>query len=378
MDQLQPVMTISLPRFAHNLEMIGSLLAKSPKWMLVLKADAYGFGAVRLAQVAQTKGIHFFGVATLQEAIELRKHHIKGEILIFGQVHPEDLKWVSRYRLSLTLSNVELLSYLKQNTKPINIHINIDTGMARNGFYVRKKRHMEQLAQVLLELKEYPHIKVRGCYTHFSKAETDPIYTKTQFDLFQQCVHHLKSKQIPLGKIHCASSAATFFYPSMHLDMVRIGALAFGLQAFSLLDIGLLPIFEVKGKLIQIKKINKGDPIGYEGSFVSEEKMKVGIVNLGYADGIPRRLAKRGFMIINGKRARMVGRMNMDYTIIDLTKKKASLYDDVYYLGTCDKTPVSNIYEVAALSKTIEEEILTRIGPRVKRVYLPLDDESKE
>ena len=109
MDQLQPVMTISLPRFAHNLEMIASLLAKPTKWMLVLKADAYGFGAVRLAQVAQTKGIRFFGVATLQEAIELRKHHIKGEILIFGQVHPEDLKWVSRYRLSLTLSNVELL-----------------------------------------------------------------------------------------------------------------------------------------------------------------------------------------------------------------------------------------------------------------------------
>lgn len=361
------VAEVNLKTYKHNLLIIKNVLSKNTELMVVVKANAYGHGAINIANAAYEVGVRHFGVATLEEGIELRENGVKGEILVLGHVDLTDFDLIISNNLSIAISTLEILNFLPISEK-IKIHIKIDTGMSRNGFNMRHETDINDTYLKVKKLSENRNVEIKGIFTHFSSSETDENYTRKQFALFKNLLYLLKQEGVNYGKAHCASSCATLLYPETHMDMVRVGLLSYGINTTkSVIDVK--PIMRVKGKLVQIKEIEEGDYVGYGNTFQAQHQMKIGIVNLGYADGVARALIDNGYFTINNAKAPLIGRISMDVSTIDLTGIQTEVDDDVIIFG--DKSlGESSVSDVAAWLNTIEYEVFCNIGQRVKRIYV--------
>ena len=371
--------TINLDTLNQNFCTIRNKTNPCAKIMSVIKADAYGHGALPIANELVEAGTDWFAVSNLDEALQLRRGGIELPILILGYTPFEHAKTLALNNISQAVFNFEygsqLAKYATESGVQVNVHIKIDTGMSRIGFaYQDNVLNTESLDEIE-ELNNLQGLYFEGIFTHFARAdepENGEVFTRLQFDLFLDAISRLGNRGIHFDLRHCCNSAAVELYPEMHLDMVRPGIILYGLSPseYAKDTLKLIPAMQLKTVISMVKKIDAGTPISYGGTFIAEKDMIVATVPIGYADGYSRRLSGKTPMIVNGKKAPIVGRICMDQTILDVTNipdVKSGMTVTVFGSEKGTQLPVD---ELAAAIDTINYELVCAIGRRVPRVYI--------
>ena len=362
---------IDLRAFRHNLQNLRNYLAPQTQIMAVVKADAYGHGAVPCARIAVASGADYLGAGVIEEGIELRKSGINTPILILGSIFANEVEDLVYYDLATILCNLPLAQALskegrKQN-KIVSVHIKLDTGMNRLG--VSPKYSTTLLDQI----HNLPNLKVEGISTHFSSADNEDLsVTQVQIEKFRTTLAKLKN--VPI--VHCANTSALFRIPESHFNMVRPGLILYGsLPSPSLNKVlsqkgnHFQPVMQWKSQIILIKPIAKGQPISYSGSFITRQNSLVATLPIGYADGLHRSLSNKIDVLIRGKRAPQIGNICMDMTLIDVTKIQGVEEGDEVVLFGEQEGQVIQVEEMATKGETIPYEILCNVGKRVPRIY---------
>ena len=366
---------INLDNIKHDYELIKSNINNSTKFMAVVKADAYGHGSKIISQESEKLGADWFAVSNIEEALQLRGFGIKKPILILGYTPPHLAKYLYENNISQAVLDEnyarELTKQAQNENIKIKTHIKIDTGMGRIGFYYHTKNN-ESTIESITKCFDNDYLIPEGIFTHFATADFDNDesgkYTKEQYELFIDCIENLSKNNLNFSIHHCSNSAATLKHTNYHLDMVRPGIILYGLQPSQYFeDFDLKPAFKLKSVISLIKTINCGDTVSYGKTFVANKKMKIATIPVGYADGYSRSLSNKGYIIVNGKKANIVGRVCMDQMIVDITGiNDVNVGDEVILFGD-DKLTID---EYSALIGTINYETVCLVGKRVPRVYL--------
>lgn len=367
---------ISVDRQAlkNNYQTFRSLLSNNCKLMAVVKSNAYGHGIIDYTKTLDRFGADWFGVDSITEALVLREADIKKPILVLGYTMPENFQKASVNDVSITISdfnNLHKLVQLKDKIKNLKIHLKIDTGMHRQGFYTA------QLPEVINTFKLLKSVKLEGVYTHLASSKTPSSSKDTllQLEKFNQALEIFRKCGLELLK-HAAASGGTFFYPEAHFDMVRVGAGLYGLwpsdeikRAFNK-SLKLEPILSWKTIISEIKEVGKGERIGYDFTETLKRKTLVGICPVGYWHGMPRSMSSKGYVLVKGQRAKILGRVSMDMITIDLTEiKNVKVSDEVTLIGKDGKESIT-ADEIAKISGTINYEIVTRLNPLIEKIYI--------
>ena len=371
---------IDLDALEYNFKSIKSKLKKDTKVLCVLKADAYGHGAGFLVKEYEKMGADWYGVSNLDEAIELRKNGAKKPILIFGYTPSNMAHLLYKYDISQALFSLEYAQKLHEKCKSKNlklkVHLKIDTGMSRIGFFAQTKENIEKSLQEIIEIKEtMPELELEGMFTHFSVSDditNNRRYTIKQYDNFMSMAKKLESSGIKIPLKHCCNSGGIINFPEMHLDMVRAGVILYGLHPSKETEnkIDLKPVMQLKTVISQVKTIPKDVSISYGRTFVSKKEMKIASVAIGYADGYSLRFSNKAEMIVSGKRAPIVGRVCMDQLMLDVSNIGGVHEGDIVTVFGKDGDQTITVDELADLIGTINYEIICLIGKRVPRVYV--------
>lgn len=368
MSQISPYVLIDLNKYKSNIENIRINLSQGTKIMLIVKANAYGHGSVYLTKFAERLGVDYFGVANLDEALELRKNGVKSEILILGAVHPDQFLLIKKNNLIATVQSEYMIEQITKEKINMKVHLKIDTGLSRNGIILRNVQDIENISSAIRKLKGAASLC--GLYTHFANADNfDCDYTDVQFSLFNNLLIYLKDNNINYGFAHCANSAAFLSRKYTHLDMVRIGLLSYGVNPITALKFQIEPIMSLIGIITQIKDVSRDEYVGYGLSFKATRNMKIAVVNIGYADGLDRALSNNSFVLVNGEMRMIVGRISMDVSVIDVSDLNVKLYDKVTFIGESGNLSI-NVNFIANKLNTIPYEIMCGIGKRVLRRYI--------
>lgn len=358
----------------ENTRKLKACLHDGVDFMAIVKADAYGHGAIKVVEILKEEGINKFAVVIIEEGIELRESGIDDPILIIGYIPEEEYPILIKYNLTPAIYKYsqakELNKIAKDMGKIIDIHIKTDTGMARFGF----PASMETIDEIQ-KISLLSNINIDGIYSHLATSdERSNPYVHIQFDKFKFILEELEKRDINIPIKHISNSAATINFKEMNLDMVRPGTSIYGLypgpEMLSNPTIELEAVMSVKAKLAHIKEIQEGDFVGYGSTFTAKRKTKIGIIPMGYVDGMYRRLGNRGEVLIRGKRCPIVGNICMDNFMVDLTDlDKVSIGDEVVIFGRQGKERIS-AEEVAEIAGTHSVEVINRIGKRMPRIYI--------
>jgi len=343
---------VYLNRLLLNYRAIKELSGKK-EIFAVVKANAYGHGSVPVAKfLEENTDVYGFAVATYEEGAELREAGIKREILVMASMLPEGLHVLKNYRLTPVVYDFEELSLIKELSLPF--HIKLDTGMGRLGFL---ERDWDRL------LNELYHLPVAGVMSHFSSADSDEEFTRYQFFKFTEFVEKLK-KFKPNVAVHVDNSAGIPKRFDSLLTHCRAGLALYGSKPYEGYEAELSQVMEVKAKVISVKELPPDFPISYSKTYRTKNKEKVAVIAFGYADGLLRSLSNRGWVVINGKRCPIRGRICMDMTVVSVEGVPVKKGDTAVVSGkeiTFD--------EIAKLAGTIPYEVMCDISPRVKRIY---------
>jgi alanine racemase len=343
--------------------------------LAVVKADAYGHGLIPVSKALEEAGADWFGTALLEEAINLRKAGILKPIISWLTPLGEDFKSAIDLDIDLGIPSIDLLDEVIKAAsltgKAARIHLEIDTGMSRGGAL----SEWDQLIKSVLAGVNLKQLKVIGIWSHFARAdEPDELMNQEQLSLFEQRVNQAKAAGIDAQFIHIANSAALFTNKSAHKNIIRSGIALFGLSP-DVKTIGdssslsLKPAMKLKAKLNLVKEVTAGSSVGYGGTAVLKSDTKLGVVALGYADGIPRSTNNLAGVFVDKKRAPIIGRVSMDQFVVDLgITSTAKTGDEVIVFGDGSNGEYT-VDEWAKAANTINYEIITRIGPRVPRIY---------
>lgn len=363
--------SVDLSAIRHNFHTVKALLRPECKILSVVKADGYGHGAVEVAKTLSESD--YFGVACIDEGIQLRENGIETPILILGYTSPKEARSLSRWNLTQCAFDVEYLKELQQALEPeqkLKIHLKIDTGMSRLGFYAHDDGSVkETIEQISAVVKETPSLEYEGIFTHFTSSdEPDLPHTEKQFTCFMQVLKGLEDRGIVFSLRHCANSGATLSFPEMHLDMVRPGIILYGYAPDPAAgNFGLKPALELKAYVAQVHHLSAGDTVSYNRTFQADKPMDVATVCIGYGDGLHRNLSGAP-VLVNGKKTKILGRICMDQCVIDVTGISVKSGDTVTFIGTSGKETVS-AGDLAEHAGTIHYEILCSIGKRIPRIY---------
>lgn len=372
--------SVDLSAIRHNFNTIRSLLRSSCKIMSVIKADGYGHGAVPAAQCLWDSD--YFGVACRDEAMALREQGIETPILILGYTDPREAPLLSEASITQCVFSEEYALALQESLRDgqtLKVHLKIDTGMSRLGFYLHGTDEIEATAQQISDLiKKTPNLRYEGIFTHFTTSETqESPETEEQFSLFCALLNDLEDRGVTFDLRHCANSGATLLHPETHLDMVRPGIALYGYTPFPEGErFGLRPALELKAYVAQVHHIRKGDTVSYNRTFRAEKDMDVATVCIGYGDGLHRVLSNGSPVLVNGQRTRILGRICMDQCIVDVTGIPTEAGDVVTLLGR-DGDQTITAWEMADHAQTIHYEILCSIGKRIPKIYPPSAEESE-
>lgn len=374
---------IDLGAVAHNVRELRRITVSSAMVLAVVKANGYGHGAVRIAQTALQNGAERLGVANLDEAVSLRENGIDAPILIFGYTAPERFQTLLEYDLTQSVYSLDMAGRLSDAAasmgKKIRIHIKLDTGMGRVGILsipdhspvpVRNPSSVVDEIRAVLCLKG---CTTEGIFTHFATADHwDKSYAEQQFQRFMEIMNRLRADGLLPSVIHAANSAATIDMPHTHLDMVRPGISVYGLYPSSEVNrdaIILKPALTLKTRVVHLKEVPAGFAVSYGCTYKTFRATTIATVPMGYADGFGRLLSSCGSMLINGERAPVVGRVCMDMTLLDVGQiPDVALEDEVVVIGR-QQQGVIPAEEIAAALNTINYEVVTSIGERVRRIY---------
>ena len=371
---------VNLNRIEHNFKVIKKQVSVNTKVCCVIKADAYGHGAIELSQLYEKIGADFFAVSNLEEALELRIGGSTLPILILGYTPAVYARELSENNISQAVFSVEYAHELSESAKKfgvnVKIHLKIDTGMSRIGIMCQDIERDNAAAQAL-EIFNLDNLTPEGIFTHFAvsdEKEEGREYTEHQIECFKYLINSLKDNGIDTDKIicHCSNSAAIMDYPEAHIDMVRAGIILYGLAPSGKLkgQINLKPAMEIKSVVAHIKDIEQGTTVSYGRTFTANRKLRIATVPIGYADGYIRNLAKDAYMIVGGKKAKVVGRICMDQCMIDITEiDNVKVGDVVTVVGKVGDVEISTD-DVASWTGTINYEVVCLVGKRVPRVYI--------
>jgi|GEM_PF-37831 len=343
--------------------------------MAAIKADAYGHGAIPVARAVLAAGAAGLAVATVEEAVELRENDISAPILNLGWVAPEQIELALRHDVQLTVFDyenaVQISAVAARRGISAVIHIKVDTGLTRLGFNYRPAAMAE--AKLVYAL---PGLYVEGVFSHFADADAvDPGYTAQQIERYHAFVAALQAAGLPAPVRHLANSPGTLGVPASYLDMVRPGLILFGCYPAEHMR-PLLPlklVMRVIARIAQIHTLPAGDYVGYGCRWQAQRESRIATLPLGYADGLPRLAGNKADVLIHGQRARMVGSVCMDQIMVDITDIPAAKAGDEAVIVGQQGEEMITPEELAAHAQTISDEICTRFGQRLPRVFLDTD-----
>lgn len=368
---------VNLDAILENVKNIKAAVSPRTKLLGVIKTDGYGHGAVPIAHVLENLDYMFgFATATAEEAHILREAGVRKPILILGYTFPYSYEQMIEEDVRLSVFREDMLEQLAEAArkvgKPAKVHIKVDTGMSRIGIFPD-----ESGIEFISKLMKYPasEIQAEGIFTHFAKAdETDKTHVEQQFQIFRSFVETVESKldlRIPIK--HCANSAASIELAEANLDMVRPGIILYGLypsDEVCMEKYMLTPALSWYSHIVYIKTIQSGQSVSYGGKFTADKEMRIATIPVGYGDGYPRSLTGKGYVLIHGKKAPILGRVCMDQFMADVTDiPEARENDRVTLLGRDGDIYIS-AEEIGALSGRFIYELVCDIGKRVPRVYL--------
>lgn len=368
MEHTRPtIMEVDLSKIRHNILQFQSI-ACAPL-LAVVKANGYGHGAVEVAREAKKAGVSHFGVATVGEGVDLRNQGIQDPIIVLGGLLPEEVPDCHRYDLQVTIGSIEFLEALAPIScafdRPLLVHLKIDTGMHRLGILPTE---VHRFIQVFRNSK---NLVLQGLATHFADAAADMAYSTEQLHQFHACVQSIESALGPVPYRHAANSAAVINLPLAHFNLVRVGLGLYGYHDHPELEAKLLlkPAASLKTRITSLRRLTAGEKIGYGGTYVTTGDCTVATIPIGYADGYPRSLSNKGFVIVSGKKAPVLGRVCMDQCMVDVTGiDGVQEGSEVILIGRQQGGEVS-LYQLTFLAETIPHEILTTLGMRIPRTY---------
>lgn len=366
MKRLPTWLEIDLDRLDRNLERIQRQVGRDVALLLTVKADAYGHGAVQIARAAAAR-VRMFGVATVDEALELREAGIRTDVLILSPILESEIPAVARHGFAITISSSDFADAIASHAPglAIDAHVEVDTGMGRTG--VSEEGAFDEIRRIAVA----PGVRLRGLYTHFPVSDSDAEYTRAQVARFIELVARLRASGIDVPLIHSANSAAVDGVRESHMDMIRPGLLAYGLHPTGASPgVDVEPIMSWKTRIVRVRRVPAGKTISYARSFTTARESVIGVVPVGYGHGYPLHLSGRGFMLVSGSRVPIVGRVTMDMTMVDLTDLPAIPVpgDEVVLVGTQERETLT-FHDLASWGDTICYEVMCGISKRVPRTY---------
>ena len=366
---------INLNHIEENLKNMQALVGRESRFLAVIKTDGYGHGAVPVAEFLEGKeALYGYAVATIEEALELRGHHIKKPILVLGYTFPEQYALLTEHNIMPTVFREDSLQALSEaaikSGRTIPVHIKVDTGMSRIG--VSPDEVGLKFVKKVLETKG---LEINGIFTHFARAdEEDKSSALAQFKVFNNFVSEVEKRfRITIPLKHCANSAGILELRESSFDLVRAGIALYGLWPSDEMKregIDLKPALSLYSHVVYIKEVPPGTPVSYGGTFVAEKTMRIATIPVGYGDGYPRSLSGIGYVLIRGKKAPILGRICMDQFMVDVTDIPEAHMDDAVTLIGKDGSEEITLEELGRLSGRLHYELVCDLGKRIPRVYM--------
>ena len=363
---------ISLEAIGHNIREVKKRLPEGVKLLGVVKANAYGHGAVPVASYLENQ-VDYFATATIEEAVELRENGISAPILILGYVSPSQYGDLVEYDITQTIdSYTQALALEKEaarQNRKAKAHLAVDTGMTRIGFQVT-----EHDADEAAKIADLPHIELEGMFTHFSCADQeDKTYCSMQMEKYDKMTALLAERGVTIPLRHICNSAGIMEFDDHRFEMVRSGIITYGIYPSEKVKkerLDLIPALSWKSHVIHVKEVGPGIGVSYGATYVTEKPMtRIATVSAGYADGYPRALSNQGCVLIHGKKAPIIGRICMDQMMVDVTDIPDVQVEDVVTLVGTDGDETITIEEIANPAARFDYEMLCDISSRVTRVY---------
>ena len=363
---------ISLEAIGHNIREVKKRLPEGVKLLGVVKANAYGHGAVPVASYLENQ-VDYFATATIEEAVELRENGISAPILILGYVSPSQYGDLVEYDITQTIdSYAQALALEKEaarQNRKAKAHLAVDTGMTRIGFQVT-----EHDADEAAKIADLPHIELEGMFTHFSCADQeDKTYCSMQMEKYDKMTALLAERGVTIPLRHICNSAGIMEFDDHRFEMVRSGIITYGIYPSEEVKkerLDLIPALSWKSHVIHVKEVGPGIGVSYGATYVTEKPMtRIATVSAGYADGYPRALSNQGCVLIHGKKAPIIGRICMDQMMVDETDIPDVQVEDVVTLVGTDGDETITIEEIANPAARFDYEMLCDISSRVTRVY---------
>jgi alanine racemase len=371
MRHLPAWVEVDLDALAGNVAEVRRRIGPEVRILLIVKADAYGHGAVEVAREAVHGGVHMLGVATVDEGKELRGAGVEAAILVLSPVLPEEIPEILAFDLRTTIPDLEfareLAAQARQRGKVVPVHLEIDSGMGRSGL------NPEVAPEIVRQVAQLPGLMVEGVYTHFPVSDTDIPFTRAQLRRFADLVAELRRTGVRVPLVHASNSAGVLQIDGAELDMVRPGGLVYGCMPDPRLAAppGLRRVMSFHARLVQVRRLPAGSSISYGRDFVTARDTVVGVVPVGYGHGLSRAYSGRGSMLVRSRRVPIIGRVTMDMTMIDLTDlhgPPAAVGEEAVVFGRQGDLEIT-VDEVAAHTGVIGYEVLCGISKRVVRVY---------
>lgn len=360
---------INLEHLKHNVAQLRRLVPASCRLMPAVKADAYGHGMLQILDTLTQLGIQDYCVACIDEGIRLRQAGIIGQILVLGYTYPARFGDLQTYRLTQTVVDAEYARELQRFGGCFRVHVGIDTGMHRLG------AHYEEMESIC-EICSYPALNVQGIFSHLcvpdSSEESDRAFTVEQIKRFEQVTAGLHRQGIQGFARHLQGSYGMLNYPWLQYDYCRPGIILYGLLSreddWVQSDVSLLPVLELKTRVQSVRMVGKGEGVGYGLAFRAKEDTRIAALSIGYADGVPREIAGKGYVLIRGQKAPIISRLCMDQMLVDVSKvSDVRQGDEAVLIGSSGQERISG-EQFAAWCDTITNEVFSRLGSRLERV----------
>ena len=365
---------VSLDAIAHNFEEMKKNITDGTKIVAVIKADGYGHGAEAIARLVENYDyIWGFAVATAEEALQLKRAGIKKPVLILGLVFEEYYRELIDHEVRMTVCEYETAQKLSEEAvrqgKNVHIHIGLDTGMSRIGF-----ADSPESVEEIRKISELQNVEIEGMFTHFARAdETDVTPAVDQLNRYLAFVGLLDKAGIEIPLKHCSNSAGIIRMKEANLNMVRAGITSYGIYPSAEVErdiVRLIPAMELKSHVTYVKDLEPGAAVSYGGTYVADKKLRVATIPVGYADGYPRTLSGKGWVLIHGKKAPILGRVCMDQFMVDVTEiPNVKNGDEVTLIGK-DGDEFISIETFGDMSGRFSYEFACDISKRVPRVYI--------
>ncbi len=365
---------INLDAIEYNIEQMHENLEKGTRMMVVVKTDGYGHGAVPIAQMLSEKEyIWGFATATIEEGVSLRKAGVSKPVLVLGAAFPDQRELLLEKELRMTCYTEEMAKEISEQAVRLGreayLHIKIDTGMSRLGFSVS-----EESAEAIARIAGLPGIRMEGLFSHFARAdESDKLATIRQLKGYMRMKEALEARGIHFPCCHCANSAGIIDMPETGMGLVRAGIATYGLYPSDEVEkirVPLKPALELISHVAHVKWVEAGVPVGYGGTYVTERPTRIMTVPVGYGDGYPRSLSNKGYVLIHGQKAPILGRICMDQFMADVTEIDNVEYGDRIVLIGKDKDEEITVDMLSELSGRFNYEFVTDFGIRIPREYV--------